>query len=75
MTYEVRQLTDRMDLQVNVANGNAVIHNTDSAITGTGLNQTVERSWNSLGIPGRSGFGRVRNDLAQSAADCATDST
>ena len=43
MTYEGRQLSDRMDLQVNVANGNAVIHNTDSAIQGTGLNQTIER--------------------------------
>jgi RHS repeat-associated protein len=45
---EAHQLTDRSNLSVNVANGNLVAAADDVQITGTGLNLSVERIFNSL---------------------------
>jgi RHS repeat-associated protein len=42
-----RQLTDRMDLHVNVANGNLVLHESDLHVKGTGLDLSVDRYYNS----------------------------
>lgn len=46
--FESHKLSDRMSLAVNVANGNLVIHATDLAIKGTGLDLHVDRYHNSL---------------------------
>lgn len=45
---ESHKLSDRMSLAVNVANGNLVVHATDFAIKGTGLDLNVDRFYNSL---------------------------
>lgn len=41
-------LSERMDLAVNVANGNLLIHARDLRIAGTGLALTFDRWWNNL---------------------------
>ena len=46
--FESHKLSDRMSLAVNVANGNLVVHATDLAIKGTGLDMHVDRYYNSL---------------------------
>jgi len=46
--FESHQLNDRMNLALNVANGNLVIHATDLAIKGNGLDLNVDRYYNSL---------------------------
>jgi len=46
--FESHQLNDRMNLSLNVANGNLVIRATDLAIKGTGINLSVDRYYNSL---------------------------
>jgi len=40
-------LTDRMDLAVNVSNGNLVVHESDLRVKGTGLDLAVDRYYNS----------------------------
>jgi len=40
-------LDDHLTLGVNAANGNLVVHGTDLAINGTGLNEVVDRYYNS----------------------------
>ncbi len=52
---EAHQLTDRSSLAVNVANGNLVVDASDLQITGTGLNLSVERIFNSLAEGGAFG--------------------
>lgn len=47
-TFEEEPLNDRMGLQVNVGSGNLLLSASDLGITGTGLDLTVERSYNSL---------------------------
>ncbi len=47
-TYQDHRLTDRMDLKINVANGNLMLHQTDAKIQGTGLDEIVDRTYNSL---------------------------
>ena len=47
-TIDTTHLTDRMDLGVNVANGNLLLSNTDLSINGTGLDETVQRTYNNL---------------------------
>ncbi|MEO8967311.1 MAG: RHS repeat-associated core domain-containing protein [Solirubrobacteraceae bacterium] len=42
------RLSDRMSLGVNVANGNLLVHNTDLAVSGTGLSQAIDRTYNNL---------------------------
>ncbi len=42
------QLTDRMTLKVNVANGNLVLETSDLKIAGTGLDLSIGRTYNSL---------------------------
>jgi RHS repeat-associated protein len=46
--YERQQLSDRMDLAVNDANGNLVLHSNDLVIKGTGLDLHLDRYYNSL---------------------------
>ena len=43
-----QQLDDRMSVGANVANGNLIVQADDVNITGTGLNETVERTYNNL---------------------------
>lgn len=45
-SFEGIGLTDRMSLQVNVANGNVVVQANDLSVAGTGLGLTVGRSYN-----------------------------
>jgi RHS repeat-associated protein len=45
--FESQQLTDRMDLNVNVTSGNLMLHQADLAIAGTGLDLGVDRYYNS----------------------------
>ena len=52
---ETHQLTDRSQLAVNVANGNLVVAANDLQITGTGLNLSVQRVFNSLADGGAFG--------------------
>jgi len=52
---ETHQLTDRSSLAVNVANGNLVVDASDLQISGTGLNLSVERIFNSLAEGGAFG--------------------
>ena len=40
-------LSDRMDLHVNLATGNLLLHATDLAVAGTGLSALVDRTYNS----------------------------
>ena len=47
-TYEQQALDDRLNLKVNVANGNLLLSATDLSIAGTGLDSSVQRSYNSL---------------------------
>jgi RHS repeat-associated protein len=46
--YETKQLDDRMSINVNVANGQLVVHNQDIAVHGVGQNLTIDRYYNSL---------------------------
>lgn len=50
--FESHKLSDRMSLAVNVANGNLVVHATDLAIKGTGLDLHMDRFYNSLADAG-----------------------
>jgi RHS repeat-associated protein len=63
------QLTDRSSLAVNVANGNLAITGADLAITGTGLNLSVDRTDNSLGDYTLSEDGAFGTWLMGSGAD------
>jgi RHS repeat-associated protein len=58
-TFSSQQVTDRMDLQVNVATGNLVLHERDLQVTGRGLQLVVDRFYNSLRAStlGSLGFG------------------
>lgn len=47
-TIRRTQLSDRMSLGVNVANGNLTVHNSDLNVTGTGLDQSIDRTYNNL---------------------------
>jgi RHS repeat-associated protein len=46
--FEGSDLTDRMSIKVNVANGNLVVRNMDLAIKGTGLDLQIDRYYGSL---------------------------
>lgn len=46
--FESERLNDYMDLRVNVATGNLILHAKDLKIDGTGLDLEVERFYNSL---------------------------
>jgi RHS repeat-associated protein len=46
-SFEERDLTDRMQLKANVANGNVLLHATDLQIRGTGIDFTLDRYYNS----------------------------
>ncbi|GCE25991.1 type IV secretion protein Rhs [Dictyobacter alpinus] len=46
-TFIDKPLSDRLDLKVNVANGNLVLHTVELQVTGTGLNNTVGGYYNS----------------------------
>jgi RHS repeat-associated protein len=48
-TFGSHTLTDRMDLGVNVANGNVLLHAKDFSIRGTGLDLALERWYNNQG--------------------------
>lgn len=45
--FESDQLNDRMDLNVNVASGNLMLHASDVNVNGTGLDLGVDRFYNS----------------------------
>lgn len=47
-TVQQTKLSGQMSLGVNVANGDAQVSNTDLSIAGTGLDETIGRSYNSL---------------------------
>jgi YD repeat-containing protein len=47
-TFVKHQLNDRMDLGINVANGNLLIHERDLSIQGTGMNEVLDRYYNEL---------------------------
>lgn len=47
-TYWSQRLDDRMELKVNVADGNLIVHAVDLHIRGTGLDLNIERFYNSL---------------------------
>ena len=47
-TIDKTALTDRMGLGVNVANGNLMVSNDDFTIAGTGLSESVDRTYNNL---------------------------
>ncbi len=55
--FEGRPLNDRSELKVNVANGNLLLHASDLRIRGTGLDFTLDRSYNSR-QPGVSALGK-----------------
>jgi RHS repeat-associated protein len=46
--FESERLNDRMDLRVNVATGNLILHAKDLKLDGTGIDLEVERFYNSL---------------------------
>ncbi|MEU4427180.1 RHS repeat-associated core domain-containing protein [Actinoplanes sp. NPDC024001] len=46
-SFQEQKLTDRLELKVNVANGNLLLKNTDLQIRGTGSDFTLERYYNS----------------------------
>ncbi|MFN2587248.1 MAG: RHS repeat-associated core domain-containing protein [Actinomycetota bacterium] len=46
--FESERLNDRMDLRVNVVTGNLILHAKDLKLSGTGLDLSVERFYNSL---------------------------
>lgn len=46
--FESERLNDHMDLRVNVATGNLILHAKDLKVDGTGLDLEVERFYNSL---------------------------
>lgn len=48
-TTQQTSLTDRMNLGVNVADGNLTVANNDLSVQGTGLNLSIPRTYNSLG--------------------------
>jgi RHS repeat-associated protein len=45
--FDSQQLNDRMDLNVNVASGNLMLHASDVNVNGTGLDLGVDRFYNS----------------------------
>jgi RHS repeat-associated protein len=47
-TFDTHRLNDRMDLKVNVATGNLMLQARDLEMTGTGLDLSVTRTFNSL---------------------------
>ncbi|GCE51470.1 RHS repeat-associated protein [Thermosporothrix hazakensis] len=46
-TFNTLTLNNRMELKVNVANGNLLVHTSDLHVRGTGLDATLESSYNS----------------------------
>ncbi|MCD2190987.1 RHS repeat-associated core domain-containing protein [Actinomycetospora soli] len=54
---ERRALGDRMELLVNLANGNVIVRNKDLAFAGTGLNTAVNHDYNNLAT-NRGSFGK-----------------
>lgn len=50
-----QRLSDRMDVQANIADGNLVLHGRDLQIAGTGLNLIVDRYYNSLNAANSAG--------------------
>src|SRR4051812_8302774 len=57
-TLDSRQLAERMGLSVNVANGNLLLEADDMDVTGTGLDLSVTRAYNSRSpAAGAVGFG------------------
>ncbi|MDQ3915516.1 MAG: DUF6531 domain-containing protein [Actinomycetota bacterium] len=58
--FESERLNDHMDLRVNVATGNLILHAKDLKLSGTGLDLSVERFYNSLSSsPSQYGTGWV----------------
>ncbi len=50
-SLDKQQLTDKADLQVNVANGNLILHNNDLHITGTaGMDLSLDRWFNGQSV-------------------------
>jgi RHS repeat-associated protein len=47
-TYESQRLNDRTELKVNVATGNLLVKQSDISLSGTGLNFSFDRYYNSL---------------------------
>ncbi len=62
-TMYTDRLTDRSEVAVNVANGNLLLSARDLSVAGTGLDFTVDRSYNSL-----AGFRGVRGPAAGNGA-------
>lgn len=56
-TVDQTQLTDRMSLGVNVANGNLSIDNKDLHIAGNGLDESFDRVYNNLSALGNTAGG------------------
>ena len=57
-TYDTQQLSDRMKADVNVANGNLVLSNSDLQIAGTGVDLELGRFYNSKSArTGNLGYG------------------
>lgn len=57
-TLDSTPLNQQATLGVNVANGDLMLTNTDLSITGTGLDETIDRTYNSLsGQEGLFGYG------------------
>ena len=54
--YDGQKLSDRMDLGVNVASGNLLIHNSDMQMNGTGVDLSLDRYFNSQ-LQRDTGFG------------------
>ncbi len=46
-TFDQHQLTDRLTAQVNVANGNLLLHQSDLTLQGTGLPLPLDQTYNS----------------------------
>jgi RHS repeat-associated protein len=57
-TFDSQQLSDRMDLAVNMTAGNLMLRNTDVRIAGTGLDYVLSRTWNSLAVRSQTTVGR-----------------
>src|SRR3954462_13371856 len=46
--FDTQQLTDRLAVEVNLANGNLIVHGSDIAVAGTGLRLEFDRYYNNL---------------------------
>src|SRR3954467_9643130 len=56
--FDTQQLTDRLAVEVNLANGNLILHSSDISVAGTGLRLGVHRYYQSPSTrPGSLGYG------------------